>query len=400
MSGRASVAVIGGGIVGTSVAYHLSDYPGVDVTVYEQGRVGGETTDASMAMLGRSGDPEMARMKSYAMETYNGFMADPVGDVRFEPTGAVSVATTAEGAAALADRVDARTVDVSDTDTGSANEPLAYYRGEAVHASMVFPTLDTGDVTGALHQPAKGYTTSRELAAEFARRARDRGARIEEGVRVEEVLTVDGAAAGVVVEGERVRADAVVCAAGPWNLAVAHTAGVDLPVRHSLAPVLELRPPEPLPHPIPYTEHYESGIYVRDTPRGTVLVGLHATGTESFEDHDRVDPADVGETVSDAFRASVEETVGTLLPPLAEAEEVGERLAVGSRTPDAWPVVGWTDVPGFSIAAFHSQGIQLAPAAGDVIARQLLEGDPTGYYGSASISRFDGYDDARTRLDS
>ncbi len=396
MSSGPHVAVIGGGIVGTSAAYHLSGYPGVGVTVYEQGRLGGETTDASMAMLGRSGDPEMARMKSYAIETYNEFMADPVGEPRFEPTGAVSVATTAEGATTLADRIDAGPVDGSDT--GGTDEPLAYYEGDAVHASMVFPTLDTDDVTGALHQPAKGYATSRELACEFAHRARDRGANIEESVQVEEICTEDGAATGVVVDGEVVHADAVVCAAGPWNVSVARTAGVDLPVRHSLAPVMELRPPEPPSRPTPYTIHHETGVYLRDTTEGTILAGLYDTGTETFEDHDRVDPATVGETVSDSFRARVQETIETLFPSLVGAEEIGERLAVGSRTPDAWPVIGWTPTPGFSVWAFHSQGIQLAPAAGDMIARQLIEGDPTDYHRSASISRFEGYDDVRTYL--
>jgi sarcosine oxidase subunit beta len=392
------VVVIGGGIVGTSAAHHLSGYPEVEVTVYEQGTLGGETTDASMAMIGRSGDPEMARMKSYAMETYNGLMSDPVGEPRFEPTGAVSVATTAEGAATLADRVDGEPADGSNT--GDTSGPLVYYEGDAVHTSMVFPTLDTDDVTGVLHKPAKGYATSRELAGEFAHRARDRGAHIKQGVDVEEVRTAGGTAAGVVIDGEAVDADAVVCAAGPWNVSVARTAGVDLPVRHSLAPVMELRPLKPLPRPIPYTIHHETGVYLRDTTHGTVLAGLYDAGTESFEDRDRIDPGAVGETVPDSFRTRIRETIETLFPQLVGAEEVGERLAVGSRTPDAWPVIGWTPTPGFSVAAFHSQGIQLAPAAGDMIARQLIEGDPTDHHGSASISRFDGYDDVRTHLGS
>jgi len=400
-------AVVGGGIVGTSVAYHLSERTDESVTLFERGSLGDETTDASMAMLGRSGDPEMARMKGYAMRRYNEFMADPVGadSLAFQPTGSVSVATTDEGAASLADRDGADRDDESgaggDADVATdeavddASEPVAYYDGEAVHSSMVFPTLATEDVTGVRHEPAKGYTTPRQLAREFAARARSNGADVREGRPVEDVLVEGGAVTGLVVAGERVDADTVVCAAGPWNVELARRAGVDLPVRHSLAPILELDPPASAPHPIPYTKHHESGIYFRSTPRGTVLVGRHTTESGPFEEIERYDPDDVGPGVPASFRERVDATVERLLPWLSESEECGERLAVGSRTPDAWPVLGWTDVAGFAVAAFHSQGIQLAPAAGRILARQLVDGDPTEYYDSVSISRFDGYTDVR-----
>ncbi|MDR9381151.1 MAG: FAD-binding oxidoreductase, partial [Natronomonas sp.] len=74
---------------------------------------------------------------------------------------------------------------------------------------------------------------------------------------------------------------------------------------------------------------------------------------------------------------------------------VQEDVAYTSRTPDGNPVVGWTDTPGFSIAALHSRGVQYAPAIGDVITRQLVDDDPTTHYPDISISRFDGYTDDR-----
>jgi sarcosine oxidase subunit beta len=121
-------------------------------------------------------------------------------------------------------------------------------------------------------------------------------------------------------------------------------------------------------------------------------VGLHDKHT-TFDDVERLDPDTVSDSVSAEFRNTAIDVIDQLFPFLLDADITEEWVGVGSRTPDHWPIIGWTDVEGFSIAAFHSQGIQLAPAAGDIIARQLVDGEPTAYYDEVSIARFAGNTD-------
>jgi glycine/D-amino acid oxidase-like deaminating enzyme len=104
----------------------------------------------------------------------------------------------------------------------------------------------------------------------------------------------------------------------------------------------------------------------------------------------------VGETVPSEIRDAAIEFVEDLIPGMMDAAVVDQWVGVRSVTPDGNPVVGWTDLEGFSVAAFHTSGIQLAPAVGDVLARQLVDGDPTEYYDALSITRFDGYSDVRS----
>jgi sarcosine oxidase subunit beta len=66
-----------------------------------------------------------------------------------------------------------------------------------------------------------------------------------------------------------------------------------------------------------------------------------------------------------------------------------------SLTPDRNPIIGWTDVDGLSVATYNATGIQHAPAAGDILSRQILDDDPTRHYEDVSVSRFDGYTDGR-----
>jgi glycine/D-amino acid oxidase-like deaminating enzyme len=86
-------------------------------------------------------------------------------------------------------------------------------------------------------------------------------------------------------------------------------------------------------------------------------------------------------------------------PILEETEETGEWVGIRSSIEDGVPIVGWTEKKGFLIAAFDSSGIQLAPAVGNIIAKQLLNGDPTEFYDRVSISRFKGHRDVKNKLD-
>ncbi|WP_165875246.1 NAD(P)/FAD-dependent oxidoreductase [Natrarchaeobius chitinivorans] len=387
----ASYAIIGGGIVGASVAYHLSCRTDADVTIYERQSPASETTYRSMAILGRTGNETMTEMKRYGLSLYNDFFSDPKANSRFDLTGSLAVATTSEGDAELEDSLKKESKTGLYT-AGGKHEPVEYLPGDEITRTAIVPYLRTDDVEGTRYRPNKGFTRPQEVAYEFLERATENGVTVENNTAVEDVIVEDGAVTALETERGTEDVDHVVCTAGPWNVSLAEKVGLTLPVRHEPAPILQLEPDRSLPFTFPYTHHHESGIYFRGSHEGDIYVGKHDKST-TYEDVEQLDPDTVRDSVSIEFRDLATDVIETLYPFLLNADITEEWVGVGSRTPDRWPILGWTDVEGFSIAAFHSQGIQLAPIAGHIISRQIVDGEPTEYYEDVSISRFDGYSD-------
>lgn len=380
------IAVIGGGIAGASAAYHLSERTDRPIVVYERGALAGETTAKSAAYFGFHGSDLERRLKRYGMALYNEFLAGPRAEPRHDLVGRLWVATTEAGADGLDDRVRGELAD----------EPVEYHPAGEIHESILVPELDTGSVAGATYRPGVGYHRPRELAREFVARAEGRGVRFETGTRVTDAVVEDDRVVEIATdadgESRTARPDAVVVAAGPWNPTVAGHAGLDLPVSHTLAPILRLQRGDHSPHTLPIVSHVESGVYVRGHGTDSVLVGHHPTDPDP---ETRYDPDAIDERVPDDLREEMLRVVDDLLPGIAGAPIAEEWVGVRSHTPDGHPIVGWTGIEGLSVIAFDSSGIQLSPAAGRIVARQLVDGRQTEHYEAVSVARFDGHDDTR-----
>lgn len=388
--------VIGGGIVGASIAYHLSRKTTEPVTVYERGTLASETTRKSFAFFGYYGGPVQHRMKRYGMELYNEFLADPRADPAYNLVGRLRVATSRSGATGLRDefetaveRRDERATDRTSTDTS----PIEHFNPEELPSSMVAPDLDADAVEGAIYRPQVGYLRPHEMAREFAVRAEENGATFRERSRVEEITRSEDRVTGLIVNGEEIDAEEVVCAAGPWNPKISRSVDVEIPVKHTLAPVLKLKPQKERRYSVPWITHRESGFSIRRNLDGTILMTHHPV--DGYDGATEYDPDEMAERVPDDLRERGLATLRRLLPATEDAEVIDERVGIRSSTPDRNPIVGWTSLRGFSIAAFSTSGIQLSPATGRVIAEQLVEDDPTPDYDDLSVTRFDGYDDWR-----
>lgn len=110
-----------------------------------------------------------------------------------------------------------------------------------------------------------------------------------------------------------------------------------------------------------------------------------------FDVYDEMDPNNIPKTIPEDIRKKMWGTIDTFLPKLSQAEVVDEWVGIRSVTPDGNPIVGKTSIPGFSVAAFHTSGIQLSPKVGEIIARQLVNNKRDNLHQDLSISRFEGY---------
>jgi glycine/D-amino acid oxidase-like deaminating enzyme len=234
------------------------------------------------------------------------------------------------------------------------------------------------------------------LAFEFIDRAKDEGVEVKTNYEVTDIELRNGRVSGVQTAKGRSDADHVISAAGPWNPMTADMGLLSLPLQHTLAPILQLKPSDPVRYMVPHTKHVETRVYFRGCTDGTVFVGKNPNEITPFEEAEQFNPNEVSNTVSEEVRAELFEIVELLYPELTKADIVSEWVGIRSMTPDGYPIVGWTSVPGFSVAGFNSSGINLAPAVGEIIARQLVNDEETEFYDDISITRFDGFRDTKT----
>lgn len=338
------VVIVGGGVVGTSLAAALGGR--AEVTLLERGELGSGTTAASMAMQHRQQVPVRPydqRLRRLAREEYGSF------DVSRTRIGSLYVAE-------------------SEAFAGELREVAEQLNGEGVETRYLEPAdLDEfgivpSAVAGGIHSPEEGYFDPDELVARFAERARAAGVEIRTGVEVTDVDPGEG----VVADGERIEGDAVVNAAGPWAPEIDRMAGLEYPLRHTRGPILSLETGPERPEPFSL---FERGLYCRSRPDG-VYVGRYAT---DFADGERLDP-DTSLAVDDEFREEVEEFASTV-PAIEGAPATDEWVGVRTVTPDGRPLVGETEVEGYVVATGMSGlGVTLAPAVARLLADLLVDG--------------------------
>jgi sarcosine oxidase subunit beta len=398
-----TTGVVGGGITGASVAYHLANRSDRRVVVFEREQVATRTTAKSAGYVGfRGGHTRTHReLMRRGIRLYKEFLSEPETDVRHRTLGGLGLATTADGR----DRLQSRYRTARRAGDERDGQFVEYFEGDALAESMLLPDVRLDAVEAALFWPNYGYVSPAPLAREFATRARREGAEFRTDTAVTDIVRAGsesragsgagsgsgtGAVQGVRTEDGSVDIDHLVLAAGPWNERLAASVGLDLPVRYSVAPALVVD--DPSRNTYPSLTHRESGVYLRQHHDRRVFLG-HYQGA-----YDEATPGSgtIPDAVPPETHSLILETAGRLVPGLDDPEIRDEWVGLRTLTPDRNPVIGWTDVPGLSVASYNATGIQHAPAVGDILSRQILDGDPTSHYEDVSVTRFDGYTDVRT----
>jgi glycine cleavage system T protein len=221
---KARAVVIGGGVSGCSVAYHLAKAGWTDVVLLERRKLTSGTTWHAAGLIGQlRGSANMTRLAKYSADLYRGLEAETGVATGMKQVGSISVALTRERHEELLRQATvARIFDV---------EVHEISPGEA---KTKYPHLNIDGVVGAVALPLDGQCDPANIAMALAKGARMRGAQIVEGALVTKVTTADGRTTGVdyILNGEpgHIAADVVVNCGGMWGRDLAAQNGVTLPL--------------------------------------------------------------------------------------------------------------------------------------------------------------------------
>ncbi len=221
---QARVVIIGGGVSGCSVAYHLAQLGWKDIVLLERQKLTSGTTWHAAGLIAQlRGTRNMTRLAKYSAELYVRLEAETGIATGMRRNGSISVALTADRREEL-----------------YRQATLARALGVEVHeispaeVKELYPHLETSDIAGAVHIPGDGQCDPANIAMALAKGARQKGAQLFENVKVTSVLQKDGRVTGVrwTAGGEQgaIAAEAVVNCGGMWARDLAAAAGVTLPL--------------------------------------------------------------------------------------------------------------------------------------------------------------------------
>jgi sarcosine oxidase, subunit beta len=357
MSDTADVIVIGAGVQGASLAFHLASR-GASVIILERSTVAAGATGRSSGLVRMHYDLLAETRLAWASLPYFLDWAERVGgECGFTRTGFLRIEPPSGG-----DRLRATVADhqVLGIDTAVV---------DAAEMRRIAPGLAVDDDEVAAYEPGSGYADPSATASAFMRTARDRGARLVQGAEVTAIAVDAGRVTGVDTTRGSFAAPVVVNAAGGWAGRVAGLAGIDIPItvwRHDTG---YLGAPASVARPIPAVIDSAFGMYFRPEGPELVLVGL--------EDHSGMGGSPDRETAEadPDFRDRATERIIRRVPGLIDGTFRTSHSGQDGLTPDQRPILGPAGPSGFYLDCGHSgTGFKTAPAVGLGLSELILDG--------------------------
>ncbi|HUN88225.1 MAG TPA: FAD-dependent oxidoreductase [Terriglobales bacterium] len=355
----ADVVVVGGGIVGSSIAYHLTEQGCRNVLVIErEAHQGKGSTGKSMGgVRAQFSTPVNIQMSMYSIPFYAAFDERLGHPADYRAQGYLFLATSEAHLHYL--------------DTNRQRQVAAGLEVEKLAVDDVrtsFPLLKTDDVLGGNFCQTDGFVDPNSAMVGFMTKASEQGAKLWRGTEVTGISVDCNGVAAVNTSRETIATRNVVNAAGAWAECVAKMVNIDLPVEPLRRMLVPTEPFDEYPHTAPMTVDMSNGFHFRPEARGFLLAWNDPEETPGFKTD-----------FEPSFIEKILERAANRVPCFDHVPINPKRAWAGlyEMTPDHHPILGASaDVPGFFFAnGFSGHGVMHAPATGKILADLVLRGE-------------------------
>lgn len=354
----ADAVVIGGGVVGLSIAYHLAKEGCPRVVVLEKDLLGSGATGKSVGGIRHQFSTEInVKLSIGSVKMFKAFGEELGSPADLKWVGYLLICSTEK-----------------EMETMMANVAMQRRLGVKVEllkgdeVKKLFPQLNCEDIAGATFCSQDGYGDPGQILAGYGKGARALGVKICERREARGIVVSRGRVEAVIAEGGKIATHCVVCAAGPHSALVAAMAGVELPALPYRRQVFVTEPFPEIPGEIPFTIDVHSGFYCRKESGG-ILMGMA----------DESEPPSFSLDVDWSWLEKVAEAAMGRLPGLERARIMKGWAGLYCISPDHHPIIGGLPgLEGFLCATgFSGHGFMHSPVAGKLIAELIVNGRAT-----------------------
>ena len=366
---RYKVVVIGGGVIGTAVAFYLAKNGVSDVVVLEKDYLSSGSTGRCGGGIRQQWSERMnVRLAMRSVEHFKRFESEVGFDIEYFQGGYLLLAYTEEEVLLFERNTKMQQEENLDVELLSKNE-----------ASSKFSFIDMSGVRAAAYCSSDGHANPHLTTFAYARAAERMGVEVLTHTSAENIITEDGRIVAVQTSKGKIETEVVVNAAGGYSHEVGAMAGVELPTesyRHQIFVT------EPLEHIMdPLVISFENNFYIRQTKAGNFIMGQG--------DKDELPGHNVTPTWK--FLREMTEKMPKFFPFLRDVRVLRHWAGLYNMSPDAQPIIDRAvDIDNFYYAiGFSGHGFMLAPAVGEAVAEWIVHGEPRSVdISNLSLNRF------------
>ena len=363
------MVIVGGGVIGTSAAFHLAE-AGVDVVLIERAQLGsGSTSKAAGGVRTQFSDILNIEIAKRSMAAFRDFGRRPGWEIDLKQVGYLFILTRESDVEEFEQSVALQNQSGLDSVMLTADE-----------ARALCPLIEGQDVLAAAFSPGDGHATPESVVQGYAFAARAHGAHIRVGCEVVAIETDGDRITEVVTTDGSVRTNAVICAAGAWSRSCGAMVGVALPVIPLRRQILFTEAIEGLPAELPMTIDFESSFYFHREGPG-LLMGMS----------DPVQAPGFSVETSEDWIPGLMEVVRRRAPRIADVGIRGGWAGLYEMTPDHNAIIG--EAAGVSrflyATGFSGHGFLQGPAIGEILRDMILGRSTFVDIAPLGVERFD-----------